>query len=84
MLDTNICIHIRRARPPQVLERFRSLKPGAVVMSPITLDELLFSVEKIRDTPRFAATNRALAQLTQLISTAPSTHRRPLNTRCFV
>lgn len=71
MLDTNICIHIRRARPPQVLERFRSLKPGEVVMSPITLGELLFGVKKIRDTPRFVEASRALAELAQLIPTAP-------------
>jgi tRNA(fMet)-specific endonuclease VapC len=71
MLDTNICIHIRRARPPQVLERFRALRPGEVVMSPITLGELLFGLEKIRDTSGFDAASRALADLAQLIPAAP-------------
>ncbi|MGU3327417.1 PIN domain-containing protein [Methylobacterium mesophilicum] len=67
MLDTNICIYIRRARPPQVLERFRDLRPGEVVISPITHGELQFGLEKIRDTPGFDAALRAFARLTEMI-----------------
>ena len=36
LLDTNICIYIRRRRPPAVLERFRQLQPGEAVLSVIT------------------------------------------------
>ncbi|MCJ2134609.1 type II toxin-antitoxin system VapC family toxin [Methylobacterium sp. J-026] len=70
MLDTTICIYIRRARPPQVLQRFRALRPHEVVMSPITQGELLFGLEKIRDTPGFDAARRAFADLAQLIPVA--------------
>jgi tRNA(fMet)-specific endonuclease VapC len=46
MLDTNICIYIRRQRPPQVLARFQQLKPGEAVLSAITYGELLYGAEK--------------------------------------
>ena len=36
LLDTNICIHIRRQRPPTVLARFQQLQPGEAVLSVIT------------------------------------------------
>lgn len=71
MLDTNICVHIRRARPPQVLERFRVLRPGEVVMSPITQGELLFGLEKIRETTGYDAARRAFAELARLIPVVP-------------
>jgi len=28
LLDTNICIYIRRKKPEKVLRRFRTLRPG--------------------------------------------------------
>jgi tRNA(fMet)-specific endonuclease VapC len=46
LLDTNICIYIRRLRPPEVLERFRQLKHGEAVLSVITYGELVFGAEK--------------------------------------
>jgi tRNA(fMet)-specific endonuclease VapC len=46
LLDTNICIFIRRQRPPAVLERFRQLKPGDAVLSVITYGELFYGAEK--------------------------------------
>src|SRR5215468_8246781 len=46
LLDTNICIYIRRRRPPTVLERFRQLKPGEAVLSVITYGELVYRGEK--------------------------------------
>lgn len=48
LLDTNICIHIRRRRPPEVLARFQRLRPGEVVISVITYSELAYGVEKSR------------------------------------
>jgi tRNA(fMet)-specific endonuclease VapC len=48
LLDTNICIYIRRHRPPQVLARFQRLKPGEAVLSVITYGELLYGAEKSR------------------------------------
>jgi tRNA(fMet)-specific endonuclease VapC len=46
LLDTNICIYIRRQRPPEVLARFRRLRPGEAVISVITYGELAYGVEK--------------------------------------
>ena len=46
LLDTNICIYIRRQRPPAILERFRKLKPGEAALSVITYGELFYGAEK--------------------------------------
>jgi tRNA(fMet)-specific endonuclease VapC len=46
LLDTNICIYIRRRRPPAVLKRFRQLEPGEAVLSVITYGELVYGAEK--------------------------------------
>jgi tRNA(fMet)-specific endonuclease VapC len=46
LLDTNICIYVRRHRPPEVLMRFQRLKPGEAVLSAITYGELLYGAEK--------------------------------------
>ena len=46
LLDTNICIHIRRRKPPEVLARFQRLKPGEAVISVVTYGELAYGVEK--------------------------------------
>jgi tRNA(fMet)-specific endonuclease VapC len=48
LLDTNICIYIRRRRPPGILARFQRLKPGEAVLSVITYGELMYGVEKSR------------------------------------
>ena len=49
LLDTNICIYIRRQRPAEVLARFKRLKPGEAVLSVITYGELLYGAEKSRE-----------------------------------
>jgi len=46
LLDTNICIYIRRQRPPELLARFERLKLGEAVLSVITYGELIYGVEK--------------------------------------
>ena len=46
LLDTNICIYIRRKKPEQVLRRFRKLRPGEAVLSVITCGELLSGAAK--------------------------------------
>jgi tRNA(fMet)-specific endonuclease VapC len=46
LLDTNICIYIRRKRPEEVLRRFRTLRPGEAVLSVITFGELVYGAEK--------------------------------------
>ena len=46
MLDTNICIHIIRRKPPEVLALFKAYTPGDVCISAITLAELEYGAEK--------------------------------------
>lgn len=65
MLDTNICIHIRRKRPAEVLNRFRSLQAGEAVISVVTYGELRYGAEKSRER------ERALAVLEDLITLVP-------------
>ena len=64
LLDTNICIYIRRRRPPTVLERFRQLKPGEAVLSVITYGELVYRIEKSQFREQ---TGKQLAELAGLL-----------------
>jgi tRNA(fMet)-specific endonuclease VapC len=65
LLDTNICIYIRRQRPPAVLARFQRLKPGEAVLSVITYGELIYGVAK----SQFRV--QATKQLTELAGMLP-------------
>jgi tRNA(fMet)-specific endonuclease VapC len=65
LLDTNICIYIRQNRPPEVLARFRKLKPGDAVISLITYGELVYGAEKSQQRPK------GLQQLAELIQLLP-------------
>jgi len=64
LLDTNICIHIRRRRPPAVLARFQQLKPGEAVLSVITYGELVYGAEKSQFREQ---ASRQLAELASLL-----------------
>jgi tRNA(fMet)-specific endonuclease VapC len=46
LLDTNICMYIRREQPPKVLTRFRRLTPGDAVISVVTWGELLYGAQR--------------------------------------
>jgi tRNA(fMet)-specific endonuclease VapC len=65
LLDTNICIHIRRRRPPEVLARFQRLKPGEAVLSVITYGEIVYGVEKSQ------FREQAAKQLSELVGLLP-------------
>lgn len=65
MLDTNICIYIRRMRPAPVLERFRSLARGEAVISVVTYGELRYGAEKS------VTRERALKMLDELVALVP-------------
>jgi tRNA(fMet)-specific endonuclease VapC len=65
LLDTNICIYIRRRRPAAVLERFRQLTPGEAVLSVITYGELVYGAEKSQ------FREQALRQLAELAGLLP-------------
>ncbi len=46
LLDTNICIYIRRKKPDAVLGRFKTMRHGEAVLSVITFGELVYGAEK--------------------------------------
>jgi len=68
MLDTNICIYIRRQHPPEVLARFRRLTPGEAVLSVITFGELLYGAQK---SAHRVQAMRYLEELTAMMSILP-------------
>jgi len=69
LLDTNICIYIRRNRPAQVLRRFERLAVGEAAISVITYGELRYAAEKSET--RTASLDRLL----ELISLVPALPR---------
>ena len=46
LLDTNICIYLIKKKPPEVLQRFSTVKVGEIGVSSITVAELEFGVQK--------------------------------------
>lgn len=46
LLDTNICIYIIKKKPPEVFDRFRSIKLKQLYIPTITLFELYYGIEK--------------------------------------
>jgi tRNA(fMet)-specific endonuclease VapC len=64
LLDTNICIYIRRKKPEEVLRRFRTLRPGEAVLSVITFGELVYGAEK---SARRGAALEVLRELAQVL-----------------
>jgi tRNA(fMet)-specific endonuclease VapC len=65
MLDTNICIYLRRNRPPEVTARFQQMSPGDAVISVITYGELLYGAQHSRQR------TKALETLERLVSFLP-------------
>lgn len=68
LLDTNICIYIRRQKPPEVLARFEKLRPGEAVLSVITYGELLYGAARSKQ-PEQAA--KLLQELISLLPVMP-------------
>lgn len=50
MLDTNICIYVMKAHPPEVLARLTQLGQDEAVMSIVTYAELRAGLEMVTDT----------------------------------
>jgi tRNA(fMet)-specific endonuclease VapC len=65
LLDTNICIYIRRQRPPEVLARFEKLKVGDAALSVVTYGELLYGAAKSQHR------QTAMNALTELVGVIP-------------
>jgi tRNA(fMet)-specific endonuclease VapC len=68
LLDTNICIYIRRRRPPEILQRFERLEVGEAAISVITFGELIYGAEK---SEQREAAMRQLEELASLLCVLP-------------
>lgn len=68
LLDTNICIYIRREKPERVLRHFGRVSPGDAAISVITYGELLYGVTK--SSQREAALE-ALREFVRLVPPLP-------------
>ncbi len=68
LLDTNICIYIRRNDPPKVRKRFEHLGPGEGAISVITYGELAYGTARHADS---LAARAALERFVRLFSVLP-------------
>lgn len=68
MLDTNICIYIKKNKPLQVLEKFKNLSVGDAVISQITWGELQYGAHKSQYTEKVL---QEFEQLVRLIPVLP-------------
>jgi len=62
MMDTDICIYLKKHRSPEIAERFRSLRYGEVVISLITFGELYNGALKSRESEAALANLHLLAE----------------------
>ena len=68
MLDTNICSHVLRSRPPSVKARFEKTGPGALAVSTVVLAELLYGAARH---PKAVAIRREIADLVSRLTVIP-------------
>ncbi len=68
LLDTNICIYLKRHQPPEVVARFDALEPSEVAISSVTLAELEYGVSR---SARQAHDRAILDELLQLLVVVP-------------
>jgi tRNA(fMet)-specific endonuclease VapC len=69
LLDTNICIYVRRRRPLEVLARFSQLKFGEAALSLITYGELMYGAAKMD--PRPPRASEQLQEFLDMIEVLP-------------
>lgn len=68
LLDTNICIYIRRKRPPEIHARFSRLRMGEAALSLITYGELMYGAAKQRPaSPRAAERIEEFLDLVEIL-----------------
>lgn len=63
LLDTNICIYIINAKPPEVLARFHQYRLGEVGLCSVVAAELAYGVAKSQSARNRAALEMFLAPL---------------------
>lgn len=70
LLDTNICIYIKKHKPIEVLSKFKTLMVGDAVISQITWGELVYGAYKSQYTQKVL---QELEELVRLIPVLPLT-----------
>jgi len=68
LLDTNICIYIRREKPERVLRHFDKVSPGEAAISVVTYGELLYGATK---SSRQEAALEAVREFVRLVPPLP-------------
>jgi tRNA(fMet)-specific endonuclease VapC len=68
LLDTNICIYVRRQKPEAVFRHFRTLSPGEAAISVITYGELLYGANK---SVHRQASLKTLSEFVRLVPALP-------------
>jgi tRNA(fMet)-specific endonuclease VapC len=68
LLDTNICIYVRRKRPEMVFRRFAKVSAGEAAISVITYGELLYGANKSENREASLAGLREFVQLVPPLS----------------
>jgi tRNA(fMet)-specific endonuclease VapC len=63
LLDTNICIYVIKARPPEVLARFNAFEPGELAVSVITALELTVGARQASQTAYARRVDALLSRL---------------------
>ena len=61
LLDTSICIYMRRRRPPEILQQFLRLQVGEAAISVVTFGELIYGAP-----PRVISARRRCGSLKNL------------------
>ena len=67
LLDTGICIYLRKRRPAALVEKFMTLAPGEAAISVITYGELWLGAHRRRD----PTVSRGVEELTTLVPPLP-------------
>ncbi len=75
LLDTNICIYIRRQQPRKVLARFQKLRPGAAAISASPTASCFLAQKRARIVRGFAAVGVTDRLLASPLSTARDSKR---------
>ena len=68
LLDTNICIYIRRKKPESVFRHFERIRQGEAAVSVVTYGELLYGANK---SAQRQASLEALREFFQLVPPLP-------------
>jgi tRNA(fMet)-specific endonuclease VapC len=86
LLDTNICIYIRRRRPPKVLTQFLQLETGEAAVSVVTYGELVYGMLMQHSLPPPGAVEQ-LEEFVSLVGVMPlpvEAGRNYGKIRCFL